>query len=488
LDERSFSTSSLIFYFTNSKIMKFSVFILTILLVFMFDSTHAQEGSDNARDIAIAKKRARVKSQECVKWGNQFAVPLDGNNLRLDCKSPAGRPVCCVAMAEDEKQFRGVGYGIEDLKDGINSIENKVKEVCTITKEYFSSPQELREFQVAKRISKMGATELQAFKDGGEKEEVDSGTRLPLHVHEQRKLALLNYVTSPESVANATKWLNRVSLHMASDSVPEETADDGEFLSRFLVTKTCNGEIKDQWNEWIEPLNVVARHPFGFGTCRPAGTTYAQTNAPRKPRSDVDYVLLQSGRQLAKQENSKLSKGNKQSRKHYMFDAGTSTFDSSLYWFTCAYSQRKVAFDDVYGWEMTILNPQEYWEKVPPKWLPHWHFFNTPISSDHSSAHSPVRIIKSIASETDFVAFKLDIDHPDTEMPVAIDMLKDTKFSNLIDEFFFELHFRCEIMTSCGWGKQVPYESKEGLKLERADVLDYFLKIRQMGVRAHIWP
>ena len=87
---------------------------------------------------------------------------------------------------------------------------------------------------------------------------------------------------------------------------------------------------------------------------------------------------------------------------------------------------------------MTILNPEEYWEKVPPKWLPYWHFYNTPISRDHDAAQSPVRIIKNIATEDDFVAFKLDIDHPDTEMPIAMDMLKDAKFTSLVDEFFSE--------------------------------------------------
>ena len=443
-----------------------------------------------ARAKAVEKKRAKQgASSECVKWGSQFAVPLDGKNVEMSCRSPAGRPVCCVAMSDD-LQERGVGFGMEDAhaKDGANKLYTPYtvhgeEEECVITKEYRSSPQELREFQAASRISKIGATELQAFKDNGEREEVDSGTRLPLPVHTRRMSALLSYVTSPESVRNSSAWLGRVSVHMASEAVPQETAADSEFLSRFIFTKTCGGRVVKQWNEWIEPLTVVARHPFGFGNCRPAFSAFEEAKAPRKPRSDVDYVLLKSGRQLAKGE----AIATKRPRKHLMFDAGTSTFDSSLYWFTCAYSQRKVAFDSVYGWEMTTLNPQEYWEKVPPKWLPHWHFYNTPISNDHSAPHSPVRIIKQVATKDDFVAFKLDIDHSPTEMPVAMDLLRDSQLSSLVDEFFFELHFRCEIMTSCGWGKRVPYE-EEGLLLERADVLHYFLQLRQKGIRAHIWP
>lgn len=465
----------------------FFLLVLCASLCLSFQTAHAQ------RFEKFGGKGGRGRDSECVKWGNQFAVPLDGSNVRLGCSSPAGKPVCCVATSDDA-QVRGVGYGMED-DENFTGIPANTGGGCSTKKQYFSSAHELREITVAERISKIGAAELAAFNENGQKDEVDSGTRLPIHVHSSRLNALLSYVTSAESVANATTWLDRVSEHMKSELVPEETNADREFLSRFEFTETCQGgKVTKRWTEWIEPLTVTARHPFGFGNCRPAHAKYSESKSPRKPRSDVDYVLLQSGKQLFKQEKS-AAKGaapkgkgkGKRPMKHFMLDAGTSTFDSSLYWFTCAFSQRKVAFNDVYGWEMTLLNPQEYWSKVPPKWLPFWHFYNTPISADEKAAQSPVRLLKSMATPDDFVAFKLDIDHPDTENPVAMSLLQDVEFSSLVDEFFFELHFRCEIMTSCGWGKQVP-ESLMGLKLERADVLKYFKRLRELGIRAHIWP
>ena len=58
--------------------------------------------------------------------------------------------------------------------------------------------------------------------------------------------------------------------------------------------------------------------------------------------------------------------------------------------------QRKVSFDRVMGWEMTLLEPRDYWDRVPPLWKPYWTFFNTPISSDPSHPDSPIRFIKSI--------------------------------------------------------------------------------------------
>jgi hypothetical protein len=47
---------------------------------------------------------------------------------------------------------------------------------------------------------------------------------------------------------------------------------------------------------------------------------------------------------------------------------------------------------------------------------------------------------------------------------------------------------RCEVMTSCGWGKRVPSES-HGLQLLRSQILRYFIDLRaKSGIRTHIWP
>ena len=152
-----------------------------------------------------------------------------------------------------------------------------------------------------------------------------------------------------------------------------------------------------------------------------------------------------------------------------------------------ALSQRKIGFDQVYAWEMTLLEPNDYWRRVPPRWKPFWHFFNVPIAADSAQADSPIRFLQQVAAPSDFVAFKLDIDHPDMEMPIALSLLSDPRIGELVDEFFFELHFRCEVMTSCGWGKRVPYES-HGMVLDRPHVLQFFIDLRKKGIRAHIWP
>ena len=80
--------------------------------------------------------------------------------------------------------------------------------------------------------------------------------------------------------------------------------------------------------------------------------------------------------------------------RNFLLDAGTSTFDSSLFWFTCGYSQRGIAFDQVFGWEYTFLDPQHYWSRVPERWKPFWHFYNVPISGNQSEPNSIISFIK----------------------------------------------------------------------------------------------
>ena len=112
--------------------------------------------------------------------------------------------------------------------------------------------------------------------------------------------------------------------------------------------------------------------------------------------------------------------------------------------FICAYSQRKINFDSVYAWELTPLLPSEYWRNVPAHFKPFWHFYNTPIKSSKNHADSPFRYLQQIATENDFVSMKLDIDSPSTEIPLFEQLVHESDGTyKLVDEFFFELHYRC---------------------------------------------
>lgn len=108
---------------------------------------------------------------------------------------------------------------------------------------------------------------------------------------------------------------------------------------------------------------------------------------------------------------------------------------------------------------------------------------------------SPLRMIKETATPSDFVSFKLDIDTPDIEIPIALTILQDSELTDLIDEFFFELHFHCEVMMSCAWGDLLQNRTAEeveqglyGLKLDRYSAMEFFQNFRKAGVRSHFWP
>lgn len=293
--------------------------------------------------------------------------------MQRDCKLPDGRPVCCAAVYNNVSTTITTDinpyYSLYNKGIGVNFgpsgkvVKNKVvrnhdipnttiikTNKCTIYKEYISSPLELQELEIAKQIEQIPG---------------DLNTQ---YMIQERYEALLNYVTSVQFIKNSTIWLNRVKLHMQSPFQLPTTITDLEFLSRFIYTRKCNNdEIEHQWIEWIEPIGITLRHPFAFGSCRQTSRHYTKQK-PRVWRSNVDYVLLQSGVSLynqthtntgkrinlvdtvlinekkeymmSKDKNVLIKPNNRLSNpKHYMLDAGTSTFDSSLFWFTCSYSQ-----------------------------------------------------------------------------------------------------------------------------------------------------
>jgi len=141
----------------------------------------------------------------------------------------------------------------------------------------------------------------------------------------------------------------------------------------------------------------------------------------------------------------------------------------------------------MYGYEYTLLEPQDFWRRVPDSVKPRYHFYNAPITAGAKDSLSPLRFIREIDTENDFVSFKLDVDTASVEIPQALALLVDPELSKLVDEFFFELHFRCEIMTRCGW-QENDMSDDYGIQLDRSHALQFFQDMRMLGIRAHIWP
>lgn len=350
---------------------------------------------------------------------------------------------------------------------------------CTVKKEYFPGAYEELHFKQAARLA-------------------------VLEGESDRLSHLLEFISSPEEIRRNRQWLRLVRMHMSRSNVALKKQN---ILSKFVITRECQSSYginhTTVWEEFIEPLTVHARHPFSLASCRhidEVDKAFSKVeNLVRAPIMDVDYIILQSNRNLYyhKEESSpgiwrqreSLEQGQRLSNKHFMIDVGSSTFDSSLFWFTCAYSQLGVSFDRVLAFEKSLLEPTDFWGRVPMKWQPYWSFFNIPVNASEFSAAStpsPLSFVEELAQPHDFVSMKLDIDFPVIEMKLAQQLVQDSRIASLVDEFFFEVHFRCEIMTKCGWRSDI--QNVGDFVMERLHVMKLFQTLRRNGIRAHFWP
>lgn len=393
------------------------------------------------------------------------------NTFGMDCMFE-GYKVCCSALELENNR----------LKKYIPAkIANKIRRRrCIISKRYFPSPYELQHISKAQEFMILDKSE--------------------------RKSALLDFMTSEEEIEASIRWLARVEGHMNGESTASE--DDFKYLSYFNITEECvikRNKIRHTYKlEWIEPLTMHARHPFSF---QQIDSSYRQRvekynashlNFPFSNFSNVihsnlittDHILLKN---ITPRYIDQFFFSNKgiQRNNFYLFDAGSSRFESSLLWLSCAYHKNGVDFDRLFAWEKVPHEPNEFWKKVPPRWKNHLSFFNTPISADVHHPDNPLEVLRNLGvQENDFVAFKMDIDTFEVEIPIVLQLNSSRELAGLVDEFFFELHFQCEFVGPCCWylDTDVVPDKILTLELTRPGALKLFSDLRYKGIRAHFWP
>lgn len=136
--------------------------------------------------------------------------------------------------------------------------------------------------------------------------------------------------------------------------------------------------------------------------------------------------------------------------------------------------------DNVVCWEKKPLMGDLIIKGVPDKLVPGFQYFNHPIEIDPKSMWNPLTYIKKVARRSDFVVFKLDIDHQVTEENILKQLAKDDEAISLIDEFYYEQHFSNRAMQIHGWWK-----------LYKCSLSDYYklvIPLREKGFRIHYWP
>jgi hypothetical protein len=290
-----------------------------------------------------------------IEWGQVFPGLVSNVLLDVDDKCAVnGSPMCCGIDNYIQRSNHSHKAHVKQPHIGMH---------CKHKKTYIPSPYETDQYNKAKEL----AEKYPKFED--------------------RRDKYLEFITSPTEVEASKIWLERVRVRMKYGD--ETNEEDHQYLSRFRVTIECSnvngGTIQplvEESYEWIEPFTIHFRHPFSFEDLKNynhllqhpydfAGI-YGKLNiTTHVSLMNNDFVLLQSDAGRMKTNSGK----------SYMLDAGSSRFDSSLYWFVCGYLQRALKFDHFFAWEYTLLEPRDYWSHVPDGIKPILTFFNIPITN-----------------------------------------------------------------------------------------------------------
>lgn len=265
--------------------------------------------------------------------------------------------------------------------------------------------------------------------------------------------------------------------------------------------------------EPIEPLSGVARHPLveiGCGLRANTGvmnvSKYNLTHlvfASRCPRKGSGVVPRVRFPQAA------MSSGPPAPRA-LLFDAGCgSTFAAgpltsdtaplrdgptpplSLPLFARMYEAQCIRFDELHGWEADPADKAFWWQGVPHELRPRVHFHNVPVVPGDPTTDVLLHIVRTARPE-DFVVLKIDIDNFKVEYDLVSEIRtnrRGTNVSALIDEFFFEYHFRVrKEMPVKGYRSIMPFWrvlGKRGHSVD--DALALMREFRQLGIRSHFW-
>lgn len=454
-------------------------------------------------------------------WGAMFDVPTPTDFVQKTCKYN-NFDYCCEVVNASLRFYpnnNGFAHRLHDSKP-LTTLSWTPSSCNVTTKEYLPSPYEQRHLQYGMRVSNASERERLGLLQEIIWEDIE---------HTPRWLARVKYhyflhqnkANKPEkrrqnksSGKNEThRNLRNLQSISPSTSASEDHPDDLFYLSRFHFRTTCTNKADEvEWYEWIEPLTIYGRHPNALITCAIIGFDFKTGSVSWKgvtkplPGSWPIYIttadyMIPANLEMAKNrlhfrhiqdKESHLSKKNgqaahQQKPRAFFFDAGVSVFDTSLTYFTCMYAQQGIPFNHIYGWEYTLLEPQSFWSHVPVPMKSHYTFFNLPVSENQEDPDkSLLSMIGSTVSTGDFVSLKLDIDSPKIENKIALDILHSSYYSDRIDEFYYELHHRCPIMSWCAWGNSMP-EEMHGIKLTIGHVLQFFEELRKKGIRAHMW-
>jgi len=217
-------------------------------------------------------------------------------NIHYNCRTPNGTNICCALV--DESNYNARKEGMERSRSFQKYAVRRDSSSCSIVRSYHPSPFENQNFLDAIRFQSL---------------------KTPARRYE----ALSSFFLSEVNILMSEPWLKRINKRMNSrkDNIRENDVD-WKYLPRFHVEMHCDHK-NYSWNEWIEPLTLHCRHPL-----------FLRDEAVKL--LNADYILLKS---KASHYNNSANMKHGHVTKHFLIDAGSTTFDSSLIWFCCGYEQ-----------------------------------------------------------------------------------------------------------------------------------------------------
>jgi len=120
----------------------------------------------------------------------------------------------------------------------------------------------------------------------------------------------------------------------------------------------------------------------------------------------------------------------------------------------------------------------EFDSTVPPEWKSKTEYHHQQVSATPDQHPFIPSVIEGKMTKEDYVVFKLDIDSKEVETPI-VEFLLTWNNLGLIDDFVWEHHVNNYLMAPPHW------RDSQDMSKSIADSYQYFLKLRQRGVRAH---
>jgi hypothetical protein len=268
----------------------------------------------------------------------------------------------------------------------------------------------------------------------------------------------------PEFHDRTTYWLATTEQLMLTPRYRLPAEAGGGVFSMFHKVVNC-GEHSHKYSTWIEPLAMSLRHPQA-----PCDGGKMLSRGYLLLSSIVDVQLGTCGRPA----------------QHFLFDLGASLWASgsggaSQSDLVKSYATRGIHFDRIICWEATSHTVEEIYRDVPHDLMGKYIYYNFPVTSDLEHGGNPLNVLKRITAPSDFVSFKMDIDHAVLENDFIHQILADPQIYSRIDEFMFEHHVDFKPMGP-GWGP----DNNKTYTLEYS--YKVFTALRQRGIRAHGWP